>query len=122
MTESFLGDFLPDDLALRLKKLSEKLALSEDKLIGHALTEYLQSHEVENDLIGQKSSEGAQKALVTAESDSVDQKARTACQTLLQRIELLEKELNQTILDVKKLKEYDRKQDEEDMVSPVLGW
>ena len=41
---------------------------------------------------------------------------------LLQRFELLDKDLNENVLDVKKLKTYDRKQDEEYMVFPVLSW
>ncbi len=40
---------------------------------------------------------------------------------LLQRIDPLDKDLNENVLDVKKLKGYDRKQDEKYMVSPLIG-
>lgn len=117
-----MNNLFSDDLALRLQKLSDKMQVPENQLISHAVSEYLQKHEHEDGPVNQESSEALIKALANSEGSIVDQKARLACQTLLQRIESLEKALNQTISDVEKLKEYDRKQDEEDMVSPVLGW
>ena len=122
MSESIMNKVISDDLALRLQKLSDKMQVPENQLISHAVSEYLQKHEHEDGPVNQESSEALIKALANSEGSIVDQKARLACQTLLQRIESLEKALNQTISDVEKLKEYDRKQDEEDMVSPVLGW